>query len=107
MWIPKILVDQFSFNKEDMIRLRTENELLKSQLSKSEIMADWLRMRTNSLEAERGLLMEKAYNVRIPIPEMVRTQTVNPTMPIIDEAIFEGIPFTPEGDKLAEKLGLS
>lgn len=106
MFIPKSVVDFLLFSKDDLIKTRTERDSFKDQLSKSEIMCDWLRMRVNALEIERSILMEKAYNVTLPAPELTRLPRTPEEMKI-DEFSFEGIPFTPEGDRLAEKLGLN
>lgn len=107
MWIPSKVVELLSFNKDELVKYKTERDLLKDQLTKSEIMCDWLRMRVNSLEAEKSVLMNKAYDVRLPAPELHRKSTVPPDF-VMDELInFDGIPFTPEGDRLAEKLGIA
>lgn len=100
MWLPAKVLDFLSFSKEDLIQARTERDLLRSQLIKSEIMTDWLRVRVNQLEVERSVLMEKVNGIKIPSPELLRSnQVVPPTM--MQEASFEDM-----GDDAAKALGL-
>lgn len=106
MWIPAKLLDFLAFSKEDLIAIRTERDILKDKLTSANILSDWLRMRVNCLEMERVALLEKAYGVKLPAPEIARTPVLGqPHHP--EEFSFEGIPFTDEGDKLAAKYGLS
>lgn len=80
MWVPKSLLDLFSISRETVDLLnkelaitRADRDSLKDQLSKSQIMSDWMRMRVNQLEAERVALIEKAYpGLRLPAPEIAK-----------------------------------
>lgn len=81
MWVPEKLVSLFEITKETVddfklenLKLRSENELLKTQLASNRIMTDWLRTRVNSLELEKAALMAKAFNINLPAPEIVRTE---------------------------------
>lgn len=81
VWVPEKLVSLFEITKETVddfklenLKLRSENELLKTQLASNRIMTDWLRTRVNSLELEKAALMAKAFNINLPAPEIVRTE---------------------------------
>lgn len=80
MWLSEKLLNVFQVAKEtvDELRLevstlRSENDVLKSQLEHSRIMSEWLRVRVNQLEYERVGLLERAYQIKLPAPEIVRT----------------------------------
>ena len=80
MWVSEKLVNLFQLSKEtvddlkeECRTLRSENMLLQTQLSANRVMTDWLRGRVNTLEMEKGALLAKAFNVNIPVPEIVRT----------------------------------
>ncbi len=80
MWIPQSLLNLFTINKEtvdalriDVSVLRAKSEVFEHELASNKIMSDWLRMRVNQLEAERVVLMEKAYpGLHLPTPEISR-----------------------------------
>lgn len=106
MWIPKLVVDWFGVNAEltrnmqsELAVVRAERDILKVQLATSQTHFDWLRTRVNTLEYERAALMQKAYNINIPVPEIVHS-TPPPDMALSEKALFEDI-----GDDLAKKLG--
>lgn len=80
MWVPKALVELFSIGKETVDTLRTElvatqaiNISLDRELTALKVNFDWLRLQVNALQVERTALMQKAYGVQMPIPEIVRT----------------------------------
>ena len=105
MWIPSKVFDLFRISKEsvedlreDLAAVRAERDLLRVQLATSQNHFDWLRTRINVLEAERAQLIEKAYGIKVPVPEIVRT----PTSPMeLNSDIF-----TDMGDENAKALGL-
>lgn len=108
MWINKNIVGWFGVNVEtvrvlqsDLAVARAERDTLKSQIVKAEILADWFRMQVNQLQLERTALMEKAYNIRIPTPEISRLAP--PQDPSTDPKNFS---FEDVGDEMAKKLGL-
>jgi hypothetical protein len=105
MFIPRAVFDLFRISKEsveglreDLAAVRAERDLLKLQLATSQNHFDWLRTRINILEAERAQLIEKAYGIKIPVPEIVRTPINSPEL---NSAVFEDI-----GDEAAKILGL-
>lgn len=107
MWVPKEVADWFQISKDSVDTLRTElatlkveRDVLKDQLRGAQINSDWLRMQVNSLQMERAGLMEKAYNIRVPIPELARTTSLQSPISI------EDFSFTDIGDEAARKLGL-
>jgi hypothetical protein len=105
MWISSRVFDLFTINKQsfdslnqEIATLRIERDLLKSELLTTKANFDWLRIRSNALEAERAQLLEKAYNIRIPVPEIVRT----PTRPLeMNQDLFNDM-----GDSEAKIHGL-
>ena len=104
MWFNNKVFDLFEVAKssveglrEDLAVVRAERDLLKQQLATSQNHFDWLRGRINVLEVERAQLIEKAYGIKIPVPEIVRTPLFPPDM---NTALFEDM-----GDDEAKKLG--
>ena len=84
--------------REELSAVRAERDSLKLQNSISQNHFDWLRVRTNQLEVERAQLLEKAYGIKTPVPEIVRTSVA----PIVfNSALFEDV-----GEKTARELGL-
>ena len=107
MWVPKEVADWFQISKDSVDALRTElatlkaeRDVLKDQLRGAQINSDWLRMQVNSLQMERAALMEKAYNIRVPIPELARTTSLQSPISI------EDFSFSDIGDEAARRLGL-
>lgn len=105
MFISNRIFDLFEINKEslstlreELLTLRIERDLLKSELASTKANFNWLTVRCNALEAERAQLMEKAYNIRIPVPEIVRTP--------IDPFEMNADLFNDMGDERAATLGL-
>lgn len=117
MWVPKQVVGWFeTFQKasethadvakqalqdlrEELVAVRTERDVLKQELQSAKINADWLRVKVNSLELEKAGLMEKAYNIKLPVPEIVRAPNK-----VGDP--FENFTFDDMGDEAARLLGL-
>lgn len=106
MWVPASVVEWFHISKqaveslrEEVAALRAERDALRLQLASSTNHFDWLRIRVNSLEVERAQLIEKAYGIKIPVPEVVRS--TSPTQDMINQFSFEDM-----GDDMAKKLGL-
>ena len=84
--------------REELSAVRAERDALKIQNVVTQNHFDWLRIRVNALETERAQLIEKAYGIKVPIPEIVRT----PVHPIdFNSALFEDV-----GDETAKELGL-
>ena len=104
MWLSNQLVSMFQISKDsvealrvDLAATRAERDALKLQLTVSQNHFDWLKMRVNSLEIERAQLIEKAYGIRTPVPEIVRTRQQGPDL---NPDIFNDI-----GEDMAKKLG--
>lgn len=105
MWIPQAVMDMFHISKqtvdnqrEDLAAVRMERDGLRAQLATSQANFDWLRVRVNTLEVERAQLLEKAYGIRIPVPEIART-VAKPLE--LGTDIFEDV-----GERVAKDLGL-
>ncbi len=105
MWVPNRFRDWFQVSKdtvdrqrEELAKLNAENQLLRTQLITTDSNFKWICTRVNALEVERAQLLEKAYGVKVIVPEIVRT----PQVPIdLNASIFEDL-----GDKVAKELGL-
>lgn len=105
MWVPSAVVDWFHISKqavdslrEELAGVRAERDSLKLQLASSQNHFDWLRVRVNALEVERAQLIEKAYGIKIPVPEIVRPAK----SPLeLNTDIFNDM-----GDDAAKTLGL-
>jgi hypothetical protein len=120
MWISEKVVDWFTSMKnvaelnaavsveainglrEELAAVRADRDALKLQVAISSNHFDWLRLRVNTLEAERAQLIEKAYGIRIPAPELVRTPVVGDGAESDKQFTFDDI-----GEDLARKLGLA
>src|SRR3990167_1101639 len=107
MWLSPKIFSILEVSKESVDSLRSElqvakaeRDLLKDQLKNQTILSDFLRMQVNSLQMERAALMEKAYNIRVPVPELARTSSLQSPISI------EDFSFTDIGDEAARKLGL-
>lgn len=107
MWISDRLLDFFkisqtSFNdlREELAALKAERDVLTHQLTVAQTNFDWLRVKVNQLELEKTALMEKAYNIKLPVPEILRAPQIDPTF---DPKHFD---FNDMGDKLAKQYGL-
>ena len=84
--------------REQLVVLQTENGIIKSELQSTKVTNDWLRQKVNGLELEKSGLMEKAYNIKLPTPEIVRVaKNSAPAIPFS----FDDI-----GDEAAKLLGL-
>lgn len=105
MWIPSLVIEYFKVSKEavdelriELAAVRAERDAIKLQQAVDRTHFDWLRTRINALEAENKALIQKAYDIRLPVPELMR-QTAVPIDP--NQFTFEDV-----GDELARKLGL-
>jgi predicted phage tail protein len=109
MWLPTKAFDLFRISRdtvdaqrEELAALRAERDGLKAQLSVTNANFEWLRVRINSLEAERAQLIKKAYGIDVPVPEIVRTPRIAGTdMLGLNSALFEDV-----GETAAKELGL-
>lgn len=108
MWVPSKVIELIGFVKDNVedirkenVALKTENTLLKSQLAVTQTNFDWLRIKVNQLELHNTALLEKAYNIRVPTPELARQPAIDPNF---DPRTFSG--FDDIGDELARKLGM-
>jgi FtsZ-binding cell division protein ZapB len=104
MWLSKDLVGFFQIShdtvsslRSEVAALKAENGSLRHENATLKTHFDWLRTKVNALELERAGLLEKAYNIKLPVPEIARqTHQVEP-----DAFSFEDL-----GDALAKKYGL-
>lgn len=106
MWLPNKAFDLFRISqdtvsslREDLAKIKAERDSLRDSLTKSEILSDWLRIQVNSLQFERSALLDKAYGIKAPVPELMKKPEHRD--PAEEEFSFEDI-----GDTLAKKLGL-
>lgn len=113
MWLPKQVYDLFQVSKEnvDAIReelagVRAERDALRVSEATAKTNFNWLTLRVNALEVERAQLIKKAYNIDVPVPEIVRTNrsstAMNPASLLeLTASLFEDV-----GDETAKELGL-
>lgn len=109
MWVPQQLLELFAIGRDTVAELRqqvtvltAERDSLKDQLRTASISGDWLRMQVNTLQFERTGLLEKAYGIRIPVPEIIR----NPATGVPDETLSQ-MGFEHIGEDAAKKLGIA
>lgn len=105
MWIPKSVIEWFNISQDTVTALREENAALRAEytalskeLTSTKINLDWLRMQFNQLQLERTALLEKAYNIKVPTPELA-------TRPKLPDRI-EDFSYEDMGDDMAKKFGL-
>lgn len=95
----QIAKDAVDEQRLELAKLKSENLLLQQQLFKSETIADHFRLKVNQLELQNAALMEKAYNIKVPVPEIARRPSVDPTF---DPKNFS---LDDMGDEMARKFG--
>lgn len=96
----QIAKDTVDSLREELAALRAESGALKAELAAAKINNDWMRIKVNQLEMERTALLEKAYNIRIPAPEILR-----PTPPLDPSYDPRNFSFADLGDEQAAKFG--
>lgn len=97
MWLSSKFIDLFSISKEtvstlreDLAATRAERDTLKFQLQVAQNQFDWLRVQVNTLQAERAALIDRAYGIRVPAPEILRK--ASPDIPKLgDLSSFEHV----------------
>jgi hypothetical protein len=101
MWLSEKLTALLDLNveetrrlREDLAAVRAERDSLKTQVATNTVMNDWLRIRVNSLEFEKSALMQKAFNVRMPAPEIVRTERDIAQPGALLQDLFSGPPLS-------------
>ena len=107
MFVPTKIVEYFGINIElvrnlqsELAVARAERYLLRNELLSTKINADWFRIKVNDLEAQNKALLNKAYNINVPVPEIIRDMQMTQTLP------NQFSPFDDMGDEMAAKLGL-
>ena len=105
MWVPKTILDYFGVNVElvrdlqsELAKVRAEAESAKTQLAVTNNTISWLQVKVNQLEMEKAALIERAYNIKLPVPEIIRTPAIHQDMSAV-------ISFDDIGDEAASKLG--
>lgn len=106
MWVPSKMLELFQLGKDTVIKLneellvvRAERDILKTQLAVSQNEFSWLSQRVNALEVERAQLIEKVHGIRAAVPMIEHRPT---TLPIqFTTALFDDM-----GDKAAREVGL-
>jgi hypothetical protein len=106
MWFPKAAREWFDISlstitaqREELAAVKAERDCLQKELTSTQITCDWLRLQLNQLQAERRALLEKAYNITLPTPQLVRHSDL-PT-PELKDFSFEDV-----GEAAARALGL-
>lgn len=106
MFVPRVILDYFGVNIElvrnlqsDLAVARAEREMLQKELTSTQIMSDWLRIQFNDLQAQNKQLLEKAYNIKLPVPELQPRMKASPSV--------QSFSFEDPGDDVARALGYS
>ena len=107
MWIPTRLVNWIEVSREAYQDLKSENSALKaelvavkSELTATKINSDWFRIKVNDLELTNKALLERAYDIQLPVPTIVREQPRDPNPYKLPLALFDHI-----DDDTAKALG--
>lgn len=110
MWLSPKIFSILEVSKESVDALRqelsacrAERDQLKASLSIAQNNLEWIRKQINMLQFERTALLQKAYGIAVPTPEIVQTFAPQSRPDAItgDMSIFDDI-----GDEVAKKLGL-
>jgi len=106
MWMSKTVVEWLNVSldtvtslKESNAALTAERDALKNELASIKITSDWFRVQINSLQMERVGLIEKAYHIKLPVPELVKSPTKDIQR---DDFSFDDL-----GDEVARQLGMT
>ena len=100
MWISTKIFELLSSNRDEVVKLRTERDALRDELSRANILSDFFRLQINSLQMERQQLLDKAYGIKVPAP-LIEKVPVRGEEHSIEEFSFDDV-----GDEVAKKLGL-
>lgn len=105
MWIPNRVFELFQVNtdalatlKDALLTTQVELAAAKTELITTKANFAWLTGRCNTLEYENRVLMEKAYNIKVPAPQFV-------TSPRPDPMAIQDFSFDDVGDTVGKRLG--
>ena len=84
--------------RSEIAALKAERDALKSELISTKVNSDWFRVKVNQLEAERVQLLEKAHNIRVGAPEIVRRTDLS-------NVLLVDFNFDDMGDAKAKEMG--
>lgn len=106
MWVSNAVSEWFHISRQAYEDLKAENAALRAELSLLKVQAerdrinfDWMKTRTNALEMENKALLQKAYDISLPVPQLARQ------LPHPDP--LEHFSFDDIGDELAKRLRLN
>lgn len=105
MWLSSKLVELVQVSKDNMDGMRTELAKITAErdAAKSELLTlranfQWATAQINDLQFQCKALLEKAYNIRVPVPEIVRPIA---NVPKFDSNLFEDM-----GEVMAKEQGM-
>lgn len=84
--------------KAELAKVKVERDAAVLELATTKANFSWATSQINDLQFQNKALMEKAYGVRVPVPEIVRPRN---TPLEAAQDIFNDM-----GDDMAKKLGL-
>ena len=98
MWCDRKVYDDLRL---DVAKRQAECQVLQQQNATLVTTLDWLRVRVTQLEMERAQMLWRYTGVKVPVPEIVKTDGVA-SNPMAQTPNFNDI-----GDTEAAKLGIS
>lgn len=108
MWIPRGIFDLFAISKEtvdsqreELAAVKSERDYLVRELATTKANFAWITVRVNALEEERAVLLEKAYGVKISVPEIRRSNPNANHLQDINNFSFDHV-----DEDTARKLGI-
>lgn len=107
MWVSSKIFDWLRISKDYVDGLSEELKVTRAELNSlqdkyrvMQINSDWFRMKVNQLEMEKTALLELAYKIKLPTPQLMKQPTPDPTF---DPKNFS---FADVGEEMAKQLGL-
>lgn len=106
MWVSRAVKEWFHISRQAYEDLKVKNAALEAELTalryekqRADLHFDWLRMKVNELELMNKALIQQAYGIALPAPELTRQA------PVADP--LQHFSFDDVGDEVAKKLGLN
>lgn len=106
MWLSKRFVELVQMSKDtadnlrlDLAKVTAERDAAKSELLTLRANFQWATTQINDLQYQNKALMQKVYNISVPVPEIVNPRISN--IPLFNSDLFEDM-----GEEAAKREGM-